>query len=628
MALIQNLTYVSNGLVLFLDAGNTSSYPGTGTTWTDLSGNGYNFTINASAYTNYTSGATSSGGAATIKYMDFNGSYGCAKRIVSSALADIPLDDTGAGVTILCWGRVKDSNADWRTLIRSIVNDHHIIVGGVPDASGYNVGFYDNDSGAFQDSGFDIRNVPGYPYEFHQMCWQWPGTSPYYKYQIDDNNTVLGSNTNTASRFNRGFCCVGAFHGASTTINTISQPFGDVAVFMAYNRILTATEIAQNFYYFKNRFNRMQPDNTAGLTASSVDITTRLPAPNSSTVGAYLYNDGTNFYWKYPGDTQSTAGSGFQYRTILTHGYLAAGYKGSNPWRSVNRTWHATDVTIYCGEQLDKAGAYIDGTFSDYNAYVHATNDAFQGVSAHTSSYSLTNGTRRSRGESTHSPTTSSGFGFPTATGVASGVGGWNMSVGRQGGHAGCVNQIGQVGYITAGGSAVTDKFHFPSETMFVTTSAPSAGGISACAHGQTKGWYSLSGGKYYVTYSTDTWTSYSNSISPDGWSKILSTKWGYHYGGTGGNTTTGFGKFSDSTGSDISTSLAKLRAVGEENFQMGQNWGYMIGEYDGQQTNMTVRHMYANDAMVTLGAVAQPKGHFGQSSGACSSAAATILQV
>mgnify|MGYP000212112688 CR=1 FL=1 len=38
---------VSNlsGLVLHLDAGNTSSYPGTGTTWTDLSGNGYNGTF-------------------------------------------------------------------------------------------------------------------------------------------------------------------------------------------------------------------------------------------------------------------------------------------------------------------------------------------------------------------------------------------------------------------------------------------------------------------------------------------------------------------------------------------------------------------------------------------------------
>ena len=34
-----------NGLVLCLDAANPKSYPGSGTTWTDLSGNGNNGTL-------------------------------------------------------------------------------------------------------------------------------------------------------------------------------------------------------------------------------------------------------------------------------------------------------------------------------------------------------------------------------------------------------------------------------------------------------------------------------------------------------------------------------------------------------------------------------------------------------
>ena len=33
---------VTTGLILNLDAGNPSSYSGSGTTWTDLTGNGYN----------------------------------------------------------------------------------------------------------------------------------------------------------------------------------------------------------------------------------------------------------------------------------------------------------------------------------------------------------------------------------------------------------------------------------------------------------------------------------------------------------------------------------------------------------------------------------------------------------
>jgi len=47
---------VTDGLVLALDAGRTLSYPGSGTTWTDLSGNGNNCTIDASGFTYNASG--------------------------------------------------------------------------------------------------------------------------------------------------------------------------------------------------------------------------------------------------------------------------------------------------------------------------------------------------------------------------------------------------------------------------------------------------------------------------------------------------------------------------------------------------------------------------------------------
>jgi hypothetical protein len=36
---------ITSGLLLFLDAGNTGSYPGSGTTWFDISGNGRNYTM-------------------------------------------------------------------------------------------------------------------------------------------------------------------------------------------------------------------------------------------------------------------------------------------------------------------------------------------------------------------------------------------------------------------------------------------------------------------------------------------------------------------------------------------------------------------------------------------------------
>jgi hypothetical protein len=45
MGITYNPRTITDGLVLCLDAGNSKSYPGSGTTWTDLMGNGYNATL-------------------------------------------------------------------------------------------------------------------------------------------------------------------------------------------------------------------------------------------------------------------------------------------------------------------------------------------------------------------------------------------------------------------------------------------------------------------------------------------------------------------------------------------------------------------------------------------------------
>ena len=66
MAAASGPNVVEDGLILALDAGNTKSYPGSGTTWTDLSGNGNNGTLTSMNGSNYNS---ANGG-----YLDFDGS--------------------------------------------------------------------------------------------------------------------------------------------------------------------------------------------------------------------------------------------------------------------------------------------------------------------------------------------------------------------------------------------------------------------------------------------------------------------------------------------------------------------------------------------------------------------------
>ena len=58
MGISYNTSTVRDGLVLHLDAANTKSYPGTGTTWNDLSGNGNNGTlINGPTYSSDNKGS-------------------------------------------------------------------------------------------------------------------------------------------------------------------------------------------------------------------------------------------------------------------------------------------------------------------------------------------------------------------------------------------------------------------------------------------------------------------------------------------------------------------------------------------------------------------------------------------
>lgn len=63
-----------NNLILFLDGKNTSSYPGTGVTWNDLSSKGNSVTLNGNSYTSSGSGAITFNGSTTYLYRSiFNG---------------------------------------------------------------------------------------------------------------------------------------------------------------------------------------------------------------------------------------------------------------------------------------------------------------------------------------------------------------------------------------------------------------------------------------------------------------------------------------------------------------------------------------------------------------------------
>jgi len=222
---------VTSGLILRLDASEVSSYSGTGSVWTDLSGSGNNFNVNPSAF-------NSSG-----KYFDFQGSYGCAKNS-----SDISLS---GDVTYVAVTRVKNSTAEWRTLTRSYSSDHHVIV----QSGAWNMGMYDNDSVGFIGTGYSQQSLPGYSANtFDVMCWRWTN-SDNPTYDLNVNGVQRGTITNSNARYNRGFGSIGAYHnGNSSNVNTASQYWGDIKFFAVYNRRLSDSEVSSNYTGLKVKF--------------------------------------------------------------------------------------------------------------------------------------------------------------------------------------------------------------------------------------------------------------------------------------------------------------------------------------------------------------------------------------
>jgi len=219
---------VQDGLVLNLDAGASTSYPGSGTTWTDLSGNGNNGTlVNGVGYN------SANGGSLTFDGVD---DY-------STGNTNIALGITN--VSINCWVNISTTSKKGAFLK---------IGSGGP--SGYAVGVGNND---MDSNGNEILGLfPGV---------RWIDTNINYgtgwKYvtlvlnassvpSIYVNSTLIGSYSGLTPNSPDSSYYVGR--------NVGDEPLGarafngNIAQVSMYNRALTAAEIQQNFNATKSRF--------------------------------------------------------------------------------------------------------------------------------------------------------------------------------------------------------------------------------------------------------------------------------------------------------------------------------------------------------------------------------------
>lgn len=237
---------VTDGLVLSLDAANTKSYPGSGTTWYDLSGNANHgrisngefvtqekylrnsgntsnfFTVGIAHSTSINSTLTTTTGGWTIE------------EVIWSNSTTYPEADGGSVASTSAYGGGA-TGFDW---------NHGIGIGT------FQFGQSSNSPSVYEDS-FQLT-VPS-PYNVFNtwrvrtMIWDRSGNYNY----LYINGVLIGSgstpNTAGTSIYDGGGIDFGSLYGW--------RHFGRRAGIKIYNRALTAAEVQQNYNATKSRFN-------------------------------------------------------------------------------------------------------------------------------------------------------------------------------------------------------------------------------------------------------------------------------------------------------------------------------------------------------------------------------------
>ena len=226
MAFIHSPKVVTDGLVLYLDSGNRNSYPRTGTSWKDLTTNGYNGTL--------TNGPTFSGanlGTFVFDGTDDNVQLGTASTFLPTS-----------AITINCWAKTNVVQVYKKIFVNvtagtASVNGLYFSIGPSP----YNIyfGVITNIGNQYAGTSTDPSTT-----SFSNFCGTYDGSN----IRLYINGTLLATQSQTGTINNGGIGRISGYDSNAETWN------GNISTFSIYNRALTATEILNNYNATKSRF--------------------------------------------------------------------------------------------------------------------------------------------------------------------------------------------------------------------------------------------------------------------------------------------------------------------------------------------------------------------------------------
>jgi hypothetical protein len=223
---------VTDGLVVHLDAGNTASYPGSGTTWTDLSGNGNNGTLVSMDGNNYSS---ANGG-----YLDFDGSSDYVQGTISSSTFTGPH-------SICCWF-YRQTVKQWSALFSNNVNTTSCSILTFIDTS--------NSLGTMQ-AGINATSIAVDLGADHLNKWIYgvitfsgvSNGSAVNVYAYKDGSLLTNSGSLYWNMSSHSSYYVGRHWASAFQVHD-----GFISQVTIYNKALTASEVTQNFDALKGRY--------------------------------------------------------------------------------------------------------------------------------------------------------------------------------------------------------------------------------------------------------------------------------------------------------------------------------------------------------------------------------------
>ena len=237
MSYHNNPRIVTNGLTLCLDANAKRSYPGTGTTWFDLTPNQQNGSLSAPTFN-------------SAGYFDFDGT----DDVVGPSTFDY--DDSGGAFTVCAWvnpDSLTNANSYSAIINRSDSSNHIFSLFMNKSSASSNVGdmsawIFDN-GGTLRlhsASGNCILNVS----EWNFCVWRWQDNFGFTfdLFNSDGQVTQTASSSYVSRKDSTSQFTIGRWRNSGYYFN------GKIGCANLYNRKLSNAEVLQNYNSFKSRF--------------------------------------------------------------------------------------------------------------------------------------------------------------------------------------------------------------------------------------------------------------------------------------------------------------------------------------------------------------------------------------